>query len=139
MDSVCPACVLDFRKDFGKLLSRFFADGESLMTFAPRFFAIHTAVALVAGTCVMAGPFASMTASAASIELAKFPCAKFQSADRAQVDIIMAWMEGYYRTENDPMVIDTDKLAAEAKKLGQYCATHPKSDLISAGDDLFVK
>lgn len=97
------------------------------------------AVVWFAGSCAVFAPFAGWSASAAPIELAKFSCTKFQSADKAQVDIIMAWMEGYYRTENDPMVIDTDKLAANAKKLAQYCAAHPKSDVLSAGDDLFVK
>jgi len=36
-------------------------------------------------------------------------------------------------------VIDTEALITKAKKLGQYCAAHPDSDLISATDKLFQK
>ena len=48
-------------------------------------------------------------------------------------------MDGYYRNEDDPPVIDTDKFVANAKKLGEYCSKHPDIGLITAADDVFAK
>jgi len=86
------------------------------------------------------GLFASGTsASATSIDLSTWSCAKFQSADKDDIGVILAWMDGYYRGEDDPPVIDTEKFIANAKKLGEYCAAHPEPGIITAADELFAK
>jgi hypothetical protein len=51
--------------------------------------------------------------------------------------IILAWLDGYYKDEKDPPVIDTDKFVANAKKLGEYCSANPTIGLITATDKLF--
>jgi acid stress chaperone HdeB len=80
-----------------------------------------------------------MSASASSIDLSTWSCAKFQSADKDDIGVILAWMDGYYRGEDDPPVIDTEKFIANAKKLGEYCAAHPETGIITAADELFAK
>jgi acid stress chaperone HdeB len=79
------------------------------------------------------------SASASSIDLSTWSCAKFQSADKDDIGVILAWMDGYYRGEDDPPVIDTEKFIANAKKLGEYCAAHPETGIITAADELFAK
>ncbi len=76
-------------------------------------------------------------AQAAQIDLSTWTCHKFQSAGKEDVGVILAWLDGYYKGENDPPVIDTDKFVANAKKLGEYCAAHPEIGLITATDTLF--
>ena len=66
-------------------------------------------------------------------------CKQFQSANRDEVTLILAWLDGYYRGEDDPPVIDTEQLGANAKKLGAYCATHPDTKLIAAAGALFER
>jgi len=44
-----------------------------------------------------------------------------------------------FKDEDDPPVIDTDKLIANAKKLGEYCSANPTIGLITAADKLFDK
>ena len=78
-------------------------------------------------------------ASATSIDLSTWTCAKFQAADKDDIGVILAWMDGYYRGEDDPPVIDTEKFVANAKKLGEYCAAHPDTGIITAADELFAK
>src|SRR3974377_1138582 len=78
-------------------------------------------------------------ASAATIDLSTWTCAKFQAADKDDIGVILAWMDGYYRGEDDPPVIDTEKFVANAKKLGEYCAAHPDTGIITAADELFAK
>jgi acid stress chaperone HdeB len=78
-------------------------------------------------------------AFATSIDLSTWTCAKFQAADKDDIGVILAWMDGYYRNEDDPPVIDTEKFVANAKKLGDYCSKHPDIGIITAADELFSK
>ncbi len=91
--------------------------------------------ALIAGVLLVDGS----PAGASTIDLSTWTCAKFQAADKEEIGVILAWLDGYYRDEDDPPVIDTDKFVANAKKLGQYCAAHPDIGLITAADELFSK
>ena len=79
------------------------------------------------------------SASAATIDLSTWSCAKFQAAEKDDIGVILAWMDGYYRGEDDPPVIDTEKFVANAKKLGEFCAAHPDTGIITAADELFAK
>jgi acid stress chaperone HdeB len=81
----------------------------------------------------------SAPASAADIDLSAWTCKQFQSASKDDVGAILAWLDGYYKDEDDPPVIDNSQFAANAKKLGDYCATHPDVELITATDKLFQK
>jgi acid stress chaperone HdeB len=97
---------------------------------------------VVAGAigALVVGLFAGSTsASATSIDLSTWTCAKFQAASKDDIGVILAWMDGYYRDEDSPPVIDTEKFVANAKKLGEYCSKHPDTGLITAADELFAK
>ena len=78
-------------------------------------------------------------AAAEDIDLAAWSCKQFLSASKEDVGVILAWLDGYYKEENETPVINTDELVAKAKKLGQYCAAHSDEDLIGATDKLFQK
>ena len=78
------------------------------------------------------------SASATFIDLSTWTCAKFQAANKDDIGVILAWMDGYYRGEDDPPVIDTEKFVANAKKLGEFCAAHPDTGIITAADELFA-
>lgn len=90
--------------------------------------------ALIAGVVVSGTP-----AGATTIDLSTWTCSKFVHADKDDIGVILSWLDGYYRDEDDPAVIDTDKFVANAKKLGQYCGEHPDIGLITATDKLFSK
>jgi len=90
--------------------------------------------ALVVGMLAAANP-----AAAATIDLSGWKCSKYQSASKDDVNLILAWLDGYYREEDDPAVIDTEKLAANGKKLGEYCSAHADDNLITATDKVFSK
>lgn len=79
------------------------------------------------GSCAFAG----------DIDLSTWTCQKFQSASKDDVGVILAWLNGYYRGDDDPPVINTDKFVANAKRLGEFCSAHPDIGLITATDQLF--
>jgi acid stress chaperone HdeB len=78
-------------------------------------------------------------AVAADIDLSTWTCQQFQSASKDEIGVILSWLDGYYKDEDDPPVIDTTQFVANAKKLGEYCAAHPDIGLITATDKLFQK
>jgi acid stress chaperone HdeB len=80
--------------------------------------------ALIAG-------FSTVPGVAAPIDLSA------QASSPDEIKIILAWLDGYYKDEKDPPVIDTDKFVANAKKLGEYCSANPTIGLITATDKLF--
>jgi len=73
------------------------------------------------------------------IDLSTWTCQQFISANKDDIGVILAWLDGYYKSEDDPPVIDTTKFVDNAKKLGEYCAAHPDIGLITATDKLFQK
>jgi len=94
----------------------------------------------VLATLIIAGAISCCgQAAAEDIDLAAWSCQQFLAASKEDVGVILAWLDGYYKEENAPPVIDTDELVAKAKKLGQYCADHPDENVIDATDRLFQK
>ena len=92
---------------------------------------------LFAGTLAAVTLLCCMPAFAEDIDLSTWTCKQFQSAGKDDVGVILAWLDGYYKEEGDPPVIDTNQFVANAKKLGQYCTEHPEIGLITATDKLF--
>jgi acid stress chaperone HdeB len=78
-------------------------------------------------------------APAEKIDLSTMTCSKFQGSSKDEIGIILTWLDAYYRDEDDPPVLDTEKFIENAKKLGEYCAANPTIGLITATDKLFSK
>jgi acid stress chaperone HdeB len=91
--------------------------------------------ALFLGCCVLSGT----AARAEKIDFSTTTCKQFMEGHKDAIGVVLAWLDGYYRDENDPPIFDTDRFEENAKKLGAYCATHPTIGLITATDELFGK
>ena len=91
-------------------------------------------VALVVIALALAAP-----AAAEKIDLSTIKCSDFLTKDKDEIGYILAWLDAYYKDEDDPAIIDTDKFVANAKKLGEFCAAHPDTGIITAADELFAK
>jgi acid stress chaperone HdeB len=80
----------------------------------------------------------SAPAKASEIDLSIWTCKQFQSASEQEVALILVWLDGYYRGDEDP-VINTAQLADNRTKLEAYCKGHPETTLITAADALFER
>jgi acid stress chaperone HdeB len=78
-------------------------------------------------------------ASAEKWDLSTVNCQTFLGFDKNTVNILLAWLDAYYKEENDPPIIDSEKYLANAQKLGEYCRANPTVGLITASDKLFGK
>jgi acid stress chaperone HdeB len=92
----------------------------------------YLAGVLAAGMIACCNP-----ALAADIDLSTWTCKQFQSADDETIKLVLTWLDGYYKDQDDPPVIETSTFVENAKKLGQYCSNHPDIGLITAADKLF--
>lgn len=95
---------------------------------------MKTFAALLAG-CVL---FCSGPARPEVIDFSKVTCKQFFDTHKGDVNLILAWLDGYSREENDPPVFDTSEFAADAKKFSDYCAAHPAASLMTAADEVFA-
>ena len=91
-------------------------------------------IALVAAALAFAFP-----AYAEKWDLSTVNCQAFLGFDKNTTNILFAWLDAYYKEENDPPIIDTDKYLANAAKLADYCRANPTIGLITATDQLFGK
>jgi acid stress chaperone HdeB len=91
--------------------------------------------ALLVGCWLLSGT----AAHAEKIDFSTTTCKQFLENHKNEISIILAWLDGYYREEDDPPIFDTDKFEADGKKLVAYCTAHPGVDLITAADELFGK
>ncbi|RAI42669.1 HdeA/HdeB family chaperone [Rhodoplanes roseus] len=99
-----------------------------------RFTAVTT---LLAPTLVAAALGFASPATAEKIDLSTTTCKQFLTSSKDDITITLAWLDAYYKDEDAPPVIDSDKLAANAVKLAEYCAANPTIGLITAADKLF--
>jgi acid stress chaperone HdeB len=88
--------------------------------------------ALLLAGCCFATP-----AAAEKIDLSTSTCRQFLDSGKDNIMMTLTWLDAYYRDEDDPPIIDTEKFVANAKKLGEYCAANPSVGLITATDKLF--
>jgi acid stress chaperone HdeB len=93
----------------------------------------------LAFAALLSGLFALSTAPAHAekIDLSTMTCKQFVDSSKEEIGIILTWLDAYYKDEDDPPVIDTEKFENNAKKLGAYCGANPTIGLITATDKLF--
>jgi acid stress chaperone HdeB len=73
------------------------------------------------------------------IDLSTIKCKEFVASGKEEIGIMLAWLNAYYKDEDDPPIIDFGKLTSDAQKLGAYCGSNPEVGLITAADTLFNK
>ena len=76
-------------------------------------------------------------AAAEKMDLSTMTCQQFVGSDKTTVMIILTWLDGYYKDEDAPPVIDTEKFVSNSEKLGEYCGKNPTLGLITAADAVF--
>jgi acid stress chaperone HdeB len=87
--------------------------------------------ALVAAALAMASP-----APAQVVDLSTITCKDFLAAKKDAVVAIVMWLSGYYTKDDDPAVIDFDKVKAKAEKLADFCTKNPTVGLITAAEPI---
>ncbi len=78
----------------------------------------------------------SPPAQAQKLDLSTITCKDFIESSKENIGLILMWLAGYYSDEDDPPVVDFDKMKSDAEKLGAYCAKNPTISLITAAESV---
>ena len=79
---------------------------------------------------------AATPASAQKLDLSTVTCKQFLESSKENVGLILVWLQGYWTEEDDPPILDFDKIQGDAAKLTAYCAANPNADLITAANNV---
>ena len=77
----------------------------------------------------------TMPAHAQKLDLSTVTCKQFLESSKDTISLILMWMAGYFADEDDPPIVDFDKMKSDAEKLGAYCAQNPTVGLITAAEE----
>jgi acid stress chaperone HdeB len=94
---------------------------------------------LKVASVVVVAVIAAAAAHAQAVDLSTIKCKDFIELPKETVNSITMWLDGYYTDEEDPAVVDFDKLRAKADKLGSFCAQNPKMSLMTAAESVMAK
>ena len=78
-------------------------------------------------------------AHAQVVDLSTIKCKEFTDLPKETATAITMWLDGYFTDEEDPTVVDLDKLKGKAEKLGAFCVQNPKMSLITAAENVMAK
>ena len=92
------------------------------------------AAAMLAGA-LLAAP----TAQAQIVDLNTVTCKDFSGFNKDITFAMVMWLDAYYRDEDDPPIIDFDKMAQKAGRLGEYCGKNPTHSLTTAAEPIMSK
>jgi acid stress chaperone HdeB len=76
--------------------------------------------------------FAAAPVQAQKLDLSTVTCKQFLESGRETISLILMWLAGFYTDEDDPPIVDFDKMKTDAEKLGAYCEQNPTTGLITA-------
>ena len=88
----------------------------------------------VAATVLFAAP-----AHAVVIDLSTMTCKQFIEGSDDTIKMVLTWMDGWYKGDEDEAIIDTDVFVDNAKKFGAFCAANPTISIVNAAEKILGK
>src|ERR1700681_1075078 len=79
---------------------------------------------------------ASAPANAVVLDLSTVTCQQFIEGDKDQITMVLTWLDGWYKGDEDEAIIDTDVFVANAKKFGTFCAANPSISIVNAAEKI---
>jgi acid stress chaperone HdeB len=81
----------------------------------------------------------SIPAHAEVLDLSTLTCKQFLEGGDDEIKMVLTWMDGWYKGDEDKAIIDTTVFVENAKKFGAYCATNPTMSIVNAAEEILGK
>jgi acid stress chaperone HdeB len=88
---------------------------------------------------LIAAALLATAADAQVVDLSTIKCKDFIELPKETVNAVTMWLDGYYTDEEDPAVVDFDKMKGKAEKLVAFCTANPKMGLMSAAESVMAR
>jgi acid stress chaperone HdeB len=82
---------------------------------------------------------AAPPSQAETLDLTTLKCKAFFESSKENIATTLAWLDGYFKGDDDPAVIDLDQLKKNTESLEAYCRQHPDTSVEDAAEELFSK
>ena len=97
-------------------------------------------IARIAGAALLAAAvFAAPGADGQALDLSAISCKQFIELPKDTAAAIALWLDGHLTDEDDPAVLDLDRIKANAERLAAFCARNPQTGLIAAAEGVIGK
>ena len=74
---------------------------------------------------------------AAALSLSSMPAHATKLEDN--ISVVLTWMDGWYKGDEENAIIDTDVFVENAKQFGSYCGKNPNVSIVTAADEVLGK
>jgi HdeA/HdeB family len=81
----------------------------------------------------------AISGQAQKIDLANLTCKQFTTLPKDTMWTVTAWLDGYYTDDEDPTLVEIEKLKAKAEQLLSFCTDNPKASLLAVAQDVLAK
>jgi acid stress chaperone HdeB len=78
----------------------------------------------------------SAPAHAVVLDLSTMTCKQFLEGGDDEIKMVLTWMDGWYKGDEDEAIIDTEVFVANAKKFGTFCAANPSISIVNAAEKI---
>lgn len=81
----------------------------------------------------------SVPAHATKLDLSTMSCKQFIDSGDDTIKLVLTWLDGWYKGDEDNAIIDTDVFVDNAKQIGTYCGKNPTVSVVTAADEVLGK
>jgi acid stress chaperone HdeB len=81
----------------------------------------------------------SVPAHAVVLDLSTLTCKQFLDGGDDEIKMVLTWMDGWYKGDDDRAIIDTNVFVENAKKFGAYCGANPTISIVNAAEEILGK
>src|ERR1700709_689758 len=81
----------------------------------------------------------SWPAQAVVLDLSTMTCKQFIEGGDDEIKMVLTWMDGWYKGDEDEAIIDTDVFVDNAKKFGAFCGKNPTVSIVNAAEAVLGK
>ena len=81
----------------------------------------------------------SVPAHAVVLDLSTMTCKQFVEGGDDTIKMVLTWMDGWYKGDEENAIIDTDVFVENAKQFGSYCGKNPNVSIVTAADEVLGK
>ena len=76
-------------------------------------------------------------ALAQKFDLNEVSCSQLVNTDRQTTIYLIVWLRGFWTEADEPMILDLERLEADAGRLTEFCAKNPDMKVFLAADKIF--
>jgi hypothetical protein len=78
------------------------------------------------------------TASAQKFDLDRLSCRELLGTDRQNMTYLIVWLRGLWTEADEAMILDLERLHADADKFTDFCARNPDEKIFTTAKRLFM-